>query len=213
MNKKEKLDLNNIFDRLSILTGYSEVSVDLGSLIETAGGAIVAKQFHYENVASKSATDVHVAFRGDLVPIDPTAVDAVAISDPAIPRNLRVTLGANWDGGDVTVYGTNQFDEVISEVFATGTSTIRVGVNAFKTVTKITKTLLGVDVGSANTASVGTGDALGIPAQLEGVYGDGHLIGTGFDAPTLDTTYNTVTFATAPNGSRDWNLTTNIILT
>jgi hypothetical protein len=194
---------------------------DVGSLIASgaaaglaleAVGSVVCKMFHFENPAAKSANSVHVDFRGDLTTLDPDAVDGVAITSPVIPRNLRVTMGATWDGGDVKVYGTNQFDEVISETFLEGQTVLRVGLNAFKTVTKITKSKIGTDVLGTNVASVGTGDALGLVCQLSSVYGTGHLIGTGFDAPTLNVTYNTVAFATVPDGSKDWNLFTNIDL-
>ncbi len=184
--------------------------VTQASMATTYPAYPVCRMFHFENVAAKAADDVHVALRGDLAPVNPTAVDAVTITSPVVPRNLRVTMGANWDGGDVIVYGTDQFDVLINETFAAGTTVLRVGSKAFKTVTKITKTLVGTDVGVANTASVGSGDALGIAAHLSGTYGSGHLIGTGFDSPTLNTTYNTVTFATAPDGAKDWNLFTNI---
>ncbi len=223
LTELEAQTLNKLLKRLAVNNGFTENALvaDVGSQIatstvQTAGlatqGSTVAKMFHFENPAAKAADDVHVAFRGDLVPVDPTAVDAVTITSPVIPRNLRVTMAADWDGGNVKVYGTDQFDAVISETFLTGQTVLRVGLKAFKTVTKITKASLGVSASADNNASVGSGDALGVTAQLASVYGTGHLIGTGFDSPTLDVTYNTVTFATAPNGARDWNLFTNIVL-
>jgi hypothetical protein len=140
-------------------------------------------------VAAKGTTDVHALY-------DNTNAEFPGpFTNPDVPRNLRVTFSASWDGGDVTVYGTNQFDEVISEVFADVAGTTVVGTKIFKTVNRATKqTPAGV---AGNGASIGTGDLLGVPAHLADEVGQLWVGATG-EAVTLDDTLSSFAPTTVP---------------
>lgn len=119
-------------------------------------------------------------------------------TNPAVARNLRVTMAANWDGGDVTVHGTNKFDAAISETFLAGSGVIRVGSKAFKTVTSATKSLYGTHLTAA--ASIGTGDTIGIGFDVVDAVGFAY-VGTTIEAVTIDPTYDTFIPTTTPSNT------------
>lgn len=131
-------------------------------------------------------------------------------------RNLVITPGgttADVPAGDVTVTGTNIYGEVITEAFtfaanATGAVT---GAKAFKTITSI---VFPIQDGAAATYDVGWGAKLGLgrtfaaaPALLK-ARADGTDEGTAptFAADVDDVESNTVSFNTAADGAKDFNL-------
>lgn len=149
---------------------------------------------------------VHAAIRGD------TAVTPVttAITNPVVPRNLAVVMGADhYDGGDVTVTGTDQYDKVISEVFTAGLGVTRIGSKVFKTVTSIAHALLGTSVEVENAFTVQTGSKIGVLVDFMDAYAMGMCDGVPEKA-VLDLTNNSVLFTTAPNGTRVFTLLCNL---
>lgn len=97
------------------------------------------------------------------------------------PRNLQVTYPMGWDGGEVTVVGTDAYGNAASESYFVSLSTPQVGDIAFKTITGISK------------ATVGTNSA---DLQI----GVGNKFGTGYyPADTYATVFSTgsspITFA------------------
>lgn len=164
---------------------------------EEAFGPPKARVIQLTTPAAKSTTNVHAAIRGDTS----IAVVTTGLTSPDVPRNLRVTFGAtHYDGGNVTVVGTDQFDAAATETFtATPGSTI-VGVKIFKTVTSTVHALLGTDSDAANTYSVGTGDKLAVPLKLTDSVGLLFVDGVG-EAVTWDATLMALTPTTAPNGT------------
>lgn len=155
------------------------------------------------NVSAKGATAVRAAIAGNTSIVPVTS----GITNPTVPRNLIITFAAAWDGGDVVVEGTNQFDQVISETFLSNAGSTRVGTKIFKTVTSVAHTVVGA---TANTYSVGDGDKLGIttiPATSSPVLLATNGVG---EAVTFDTTYNAFTPTSIPNGSRSYVLTVNL---
>jgi len=126
-----------------------------------------------------------------------------ADAQPDVPRNLTVDFAATWDGGKITVTGTDQFDVVVSEDFLVpgGLPAQVVGVKVFKTIVAlgIAKETVG---SNAVAATVGTGNKLGItPATAV----KGMLTVDGVaDAGTWDGTYSAVTPATAPDGLNEY---------
>ena len=139
-------------------------------------------------VAAKGTADVHALYDST------TAAFPGPFTNPDVPRNLRVVKSALWDGGTVTVVGTDQFDAAQSETF-NSTAETTVGTKIFKTVTGATK---GTPSGVAGIgASIGTGDILGVIGRLSDSVGLGFVSGIG-EAVTLDTTLNTVTFTSTP---------------
>ncbi len=148
--------------------------------------------------AAKSSNSVHAN-------LNSTAVNAFPgpIANPAIPRNLRCVFDAAWDGGDVTIVGTDQYDNDVTEVIADVAGTTVVGVKIFKTITSITKQTVGV--ASAKPVSVGTGDKLGVVGNLSGTAAVLTVDGTA-EAVTVDATYDGFSPTTAPDGAKDYVL-------
>lgn len=86
------------------------------------------------------------------------------ISNPAVPRNIKIKANAAGVTGDVVITGTNYKDEVITETIALNGDTEVQGDKAFKTVTQIdlpAETHVGTD-----TVSVGFANKLGLPYLL-----------------------------------------------
>ncbi len=145
--------------------------------------------------AAKQVANIHAGVAGD---------DAVndfpgPFTDPDVPRNLRVTFGAGWDGGDVTVVGTFNGSPQ-SEVFTAVAGTTVVGAKPFETAVSAAKGAVGVNPA---TASIGDGDTLGLartPAEAIGTLSvDGVT-----EAATWDKTDVTVTPTTAPDGAKSF---------
>lgn len=109
--------------------------------------------------ATASATACHASFAGN----NASNVFPGAFTNPGHPRNLTVTMAGGWDGGNVIVTGTDQFDAAQSETFTAGSGVTRTGAKIFKTVTSAVKGAVGV---SAAGASIGTGQILGIPLNI-----------------------------------------------
>ncbi len=152
--------------------------------------------------AAKGTTDVHAAVASNAANAFPGP-----ITNPATPRNLRFVFAASYDGGNLTVVGTNQFGNTQTEVVTAVANSTVVGVKVFKTITSITKAAVGA---TANTVSVGTGDKIGL--TVVPVAGSPVLLtanGVG-EAVTFDATNNGFTPTTVPNGSTTYVLTANV---
>lgn len=174
---------------------------------ETALASIGAGLVSGGTPAAKSATSVHASVFGDAVgPV----VLTTGLANPATPRNLRAVFGAAWDGGDVTVVGTNQFGAAVSEVILASAGSTVVGVKVFATITSVAYPGNGVGTHGTNTLTVGTGDKIGlviIPHTGSPVLLAVDGIG---EAVTFDATYNAFTPTTVPNGSHVYVLTFNL---
>ncbi len=94
--------------------------------------------------------------------------------------------------------GTDQFDVAVNENFVPGAGTAVVGAKIFKTVTSATKGSVGA---AADTASIGTGDTLGVVGNLVSAFGVLTVDGTA-EAVTVNSTYDSATPTTAPNGAK-----------
>jgi hypothetical protein len=142
-----------------------------------------------------------------------TALTAVAqvitegITDPPVPRSIKVKGNAAGIAGNVVITGTNYLGVEITETIALNGSTAVEGAKAFKTITQIdlpAETNAGTD-----TVSVGFGNKLGLPYRLAlntvlTAYRDGVKEGT---APTVtvsksDIESNTVLLNSALNGTQ-----------
>jgi hypothetical protein len=129
----------------------------------------MALGIYFAAPAAKSATAVHASIAGttSVVPV------TTGITNPAIPRNLTATMAASWDGGNISIVGTDQFDQPQTEtITGTAASTV-VGVKVWKTITSVAHTAVGVN---AAGYSVGTGDKLGLGVKCS--VGNGFIIGT-----------------------------------
>ncbi len=154
-------------------------------------------------VSTKGATAIHASILGttSIVPV------TTGITNPTVPRNIIIAFAATWDGGDVTVVGTNQFDAVISESFVSNPNATRVGSKIFKTVTSVAHSVVGV---AAVGYSTGDGDKLGI-VPIPVVGSPVVLFTSGVaEAVTFDATYNGFTPTSIPNGTRSYVLSVNL---
>jgi len=127
-------------------------------------------------------------------------------TDPVIPRNIKVVFDAGWQGGDVTVIGTDQFDAAVTEVIADVAGTTVVGVKIFKTVVSASKE---IQAGAGDGCQIFTGDKLGILDIITDVYGFLSVAGV-TEVVVIDTTYHGFTPTTVPDGAKDYVLLANV---
>ncbi len=128
------------------------------------------------------------------------------ITNPTVPRNLRIKGNAAGVAGDVVITGTNYNGDEISETITLNGSTTVDGNKAFKTITQVDLPVE-VNVGT-DTVSIGVGNKLGLPYKLAHntvlkAYRNNTLEGT---MPTVTTSTtelesNTVTLNSALNGT------------
>lgn len=107
-----------------------------GQKIQTHASADVDRAFiaHYA-IKPTAESDVGILAATDL---DATAKSVtVGLSNPDVPRNLKVKGNASGVNNVVKIYGTNFADEVISEEITPNGTTAVAGTLAFKTVTKV----------------------------------------------------------------------------
>lgn len=134
-----------------IQTDVDGVSFDRGFLAHfqvSVADAVVA-----------SDTGVHAVILLTAAPQDIIA----AITNPAVPRALRIKGNQAGAAGNVVITGTNYAGEIITETIAANGATAVEGNMAFKTVTKITVPIL---VGAGDSISVGWNEKLGLPFKL-----------------------------------------------
>lgn len=172
-----------------------------GAIGGTTGQAYAAELISYPNLAA-AGVGVHAAIASDNA-----AAVTTGITSPAIPRAVQVVFAALWDGGDVTIVGTDQFDAAVTETIADVAGTTVQGVKVFKTVTSIATETVGA--GGGLTATVQTGNAIGIEVASERPYGMLTVDGTA-EAVVVDDTNDTFTPTTAPNGAHDYVLLVNV---
>jgi len=93
-----------------------------------------------------------------------TQIITEGITDPDVPRNLKVKANAASVTGDIVVNGTDIDDNAISETFALNGDVEVQGDKAFKTVTSIE---LPVETNSGtDEVQVGVANKLGLPYKL-----------------------------------------------
>lgn len=134
-----------------------------------------------------------------------TQIVTEGITDPDVPRSVRIKGNAAGITGDVVINGTNINDDAISETIALNGDSEVQGNKAFKTITSIE---LPAQTNAGDEVSVGTDNKLGLPYKLSlntvlKAYRDGALEGT---APTVtvdpdNIENNTVLLNSALNGT------------
>ena len=185
-----KVDNSGYIDAAYLEEIYSVPGPQSGSVPT----GVRASKPDYTAPAAASATAVHAA-------VAATAANIFAApfgSIEAWGRNLTVTFGAGWDGGNVTVTGTDQFGQVISETFTSNPGGSRTGSKTFRTVTGAVKTAIGA---SSDGASIGIGAKLGVPFAFTAGQCFTDDVG---QAATLDTTNYNFAPSSAPNASRNY---------
>jgi hypothetical protein len=178
---------------------------DTGDTDWGAGNALsaVGRLFSIEDPAATGTDDIHALY--DSVELSTTE----GFTNPDVPRNLVVVKSASWDGGTVTLHGTNQFDEVITELFPAEVAGTETGVKIFKTVTQLDHS---VALAGGAGVSVGSGAKLGLPYKVVGT--DGVLFEDGTAAPVVvDPTYSAFTPDTPSDGSILYQIVVNVTAT
>ena len=166
-----------------------------------AAGASVAKVFTVTNPATASATAVHAAHNAELENNFPGP-----FTNPDVPRNITATFHATWDGGDVTVVGTDALGRAQTEVLSSNPGATEAGVKIFAPVTSATKDTEGV---APAGASLGTGPVLGVAADITDTSGM-LMVGATPEAVTIDATNDSFAPTSAPNGARDYTVLLNV---
>lgn len=160
----------------------------------SAGSPVRAK--YYAAPVAADSTTVHAAVASNAANAFPGPIGSIETWG----RSVRCVFAASYDGGDVTVTGTDQFGQVISETITASAGSTVAGVKIFRTVTAIQKSTVGA---TANTVSVGIGVKIGVPFSFAN--GQEFINGVGELATAFDTTYYAFTPATAANAARNYN--------
>ena len=129
-----------------------------------------------------------------------------AFADPVVPRVLQAVFSAAWDGGDITVAGTDAFDLPQTDVIAAAVGVTVQGVAVFKTVTGISKGAVGT---GGQTVDVETGIALGIVERVRDASGMLAADGTS-EVVVIDPVENKFTPTTVPDGAVVYDLICNV---
>jgi len=166
-----------------------------GINVGIGGGSTIWRVEPFTAPAAESATAVHAAVASS----QPNAYPG-PITQPTPPRVVHCAFSATWDGGDLTVVGTDQFNAPIADVIADAPASTVAGVKIFKTVTSITKQ----SVGLLGFASVGVGNKLGLNFHPSSALGVLSVDGTS-EAVAIDATYPAFApTANPPNGVRSF---------
>jgi len=119
------------------------------------------------------------------------------INQPDVPRAVAATFQAGWTGGDITIVGTDARDKTVTEVIADNPGATVDGDVPFKTITAISKELVGA---GGKTVTIDTTDKLGLSRLPVGdvwIKADG----VSEDPSAIDLADGTFTPTTAPNGA------------
>jgi hypothetical protein len=142
---------------------------------------------------------------------DLTSPGAMAgIVQPDLPRNIKSTLtdaNASITSLTVTIVGVDINGDAATEVLTHAAANTQTGNTAFATVTSITTAVAGGTAGAGDVLDIGWGVKFGLMGDYKAVVKvteDDADTGTG--DITIDTTYNTVVFESAPDGTVDFML-------
>lgn len=153
--------------------------------------------------AAKSATAVHAAVAGNAA----ANLFPGPITNPVTPRNLSAVAAASYDGGALTIVGTNQFDVAQTEVITPVAASTVYGTKIWKTVTSITKAAVGAN---AAAVSVGTGDKIGVVYNVANSTGL-MFVGGVLEAVTVDPVADAWTATSVPNGALSFVALLNVL--
>lgn len=98
---------------------------------------------------------LHAAHREDGADTFPSIVAATQTWLASNPRNIEVDFAAGWQGGDITITGTDVSGNAQTEVIADSAGNTVKGLKVFKTVSSIVKE---TTAGTADSATVYTGN-------------------------------------------------------
>lgn len=99
-------------------------------------------------IVAASNTAIHAAVQESAANLFPGP-----ITQPDVPRLLSATFAAGWQGGDITIVGTDANGWYQREVIADNPGATVAGTKVFATVTSISKELI---AGTTDTVTIGT---------------------------------------------------------
>lgn len=138
----------------------------MGQKIQTdVNGVAVDRSFlaHFQVSASNATSASDTAIHTAITLGTSTTTVTTSITNPGVPRALRIKGNVAGITGNVIITGTNYVGEVITEtIVANGSSAVE-GNKAFKTVTQIVVPVKNAD---GNTISIGFNEKLGLPYKL-----------------------------------------------
>lgn len=168
------------------------------STFSDAADASDWKSATFAALVADSAAGVHAAYATGINVNFPGA-----FTSPAVPRNVTCTFSGAYDGGDITVTGTDMADVAQNEVIADAAGLVE-GLLIFKTVTAAVQQNLGA---GGQTCSIGWGHKIGLPILPSGA---GTLAVDGVsEAATWSTAAGQGSFipTTLPNGAKGFVVT------
>jgi hypothetical protein len=194
--------LRHLADAGDLMAQVAVLQLENTETVAATGAALVAG-----GTPDASQATVHVNFFGDAA--GPVTVSGGFVQ-PDVPRSLYVVFGADWDGGDITITGTDQFDAVKVETFAANPGDATIGTGIFKTVVSAEYTGDGVGTHATNVAAIYTDVKIGL--TVVPLTGSPVLLtadGVG-EAVVFDAVENAFTPTTSPDGSVVFVLTFNL---
>ncbi len=172
----------------------ANLTVDIG----LAPGAVATGVAQIFSVLPAVSATVHSAVAASAANLFPGP-----ITQPDVPRGIYGTASLGYDGGIITVTGTDALERAITDTFTPGSGTGTV--KAFKTVTSLSKATVGTTGSVTVITDAASTTHYGVPFAISGSYGIA-MQNTGVAEPvTISTTNNTVQFGTAPNGTIRFN--------
>lgn len=187
------------------------------STLTVSSGILVVHEY-FSDIPTASTPNALVLTTTTLVTAGTTYITG-DLTQPDYPRNVVVYSSFSFVGGSTitvvataTVYGQDVFNRFVSEQIAFSTNT-GVGNIAFASVSSVTVVCSSVStvIPSPNIAvNIGYGVKIGLSnkvTQTADVYKVLESnVNVAVSAVTLNTTYNTITFTTPPNATRDYNV-------
>lgn len=136
-------------------------------------------------------------------------------TDVILPRNVTVDVdfatgkATTTVSGTLTIIGKNQFGRSVNETIAVSTNTATGNV-AFSTITSLVYTAFTITGASEDNIllTVGTGVKIGLSNNITSTANFIKVIEDGATSTTYvgNATYNTIQFASAPDGSKDYQV-------
>ena len=179
---------------------HFDPGVSTGANVETALGSAT-----FLEVMTAFAEAVALTLANNTIAVQSLAggsdtVVMTGLVSPVFPRGIEAVFDASWDGGNLLITGTNQFDEVFTETIVAVAGSTVAGLKVFKTITQVKKTLVGIRVETG--VLLQTTDVLGLPVRILNNTVIVFVNGTGALPTAVSVLNASVTPATAPDASR-----------
>lgn len=200
----------NVFSSSQVITDQLKVSSGILNVHEYFSDIPTASTTIYTNSGITVSTT-------NILTVSVTSITANFSSQGDFPRNVVIVSSFSTGNATSTVVGSAIFtgvdvfglirNETIS--FSTNTGTGSVAFASISSVTITASAISGTSIGSMQIY-IGTGNKIGLSAKVQAATDIYKILEANADVVianvTLDTTNNTITFASAPNAARDYNV-------